>query len=72
MRKYYLVCARQLHYMQPSCVRDLQRTMLIDLAENVSVEDFGTILMDCCITHGNSLREIAESSGYRIWDPKRR
>ncbi|CAD7961947.1 unnamed protein product [Amoebophrya sp. A25] len=69
-KKYYLLATRYLHYMQPSCVRSGAKELLVDFANNVAVEDYGNLLLDCVITHGNNLQQIAHTSGYRFWDPR--
>ncbi|CAD7949338.1 unnamed protein product [Amoebophrya sp. A120] len=69
-KKYYLLATRYLHYVQPSCVRTPAKELLVDFANNVAVEDYGVLLLDCVITHGANIAQIARSSGYKIWDPK--
>eukprot|EP00391_Amoebophrya_sp_Ameob2_P004216 CAMPEP_0179000930 /NCGR_PEP_ID=MMETSP0795-20121207/11001_1 /TAXON_ID=88552 /ORGANISM="Amoebophrya sp., Strain Ameob2" /LENGTH=1404 /DNA_ID=CAMNT_0020694093 /DNA_START=293 /DNA_END=4507 /DNA_ORIENTATION=- len=69
-KKYYLLATRYLHYVQPSCVRTTAKELLVDFANNVSVEDYGNLLLDCVITHGQNLTDIARASGYKVWDPK--
>ena len=68
--KYYRASMKELEFLQPSCLRDAQKHTLNDSLDKSSVEDFGTLLLETSIHHGNNIREYLKSAEKgKIWDP---
>eukprot|EP00928_Gymnodinium_smaydae_P071504 TRINITY_DN55061_c0_g1_i1.p1 TRINITY_DN55061_c0_g1~~TRINITY_DN55061_c0_g1_i1.p1 ORF type:complete len:1219 (+),score=254.23 TRINITY_DN55061_c0_g1_i1:318-3974(+) len=68
-KRYYLFCTQELQYCQPSCTRKLQRETLLDFLKNTSVDDYGLLLLQTTIRHGQNIRELARDTGVKVWDP---
>mmetsp|Transcript_34097 Transcript_34097/g.77773 ORF Transcript_34097/g.77773 Transcript_34097/m.77773 type:complete len:1232 (+) Transcript_34097:65-3760(+) len=68
-RKYLLLCTQELYYHQPAVLRKLQRETLIEFLKHTSTEDYGLMLLETAIRHGNNIREIARDTSIQVWDP---
>jgi alpha-tubulin suppressor-like RCC1 family protein len=68
-RRYYLLCTRELHYIQPSVLRDIQKRTLSEFLHRTSTDDYGFMLLETSIHHGNNVREIAQKTSLQVWDP---
>mmetsp|Transcript_64457 Transcript_64457/g.153848 ORF Transcript_64457/g.153848 Transcript_64457/m.153848 type:complete len:1243 (+) Transcript_64457:75-3803(+) len=68
-RKYLLLCTQELYYHQPSVLRKLQRETMIEFLKCTSTEDYGLMLLETAIRHGNNIRELARDTSIKVWDP---
>jgi len=68
-RKYLLLCTRQLHYHKPAALREVQRETLLKFLKKTSTDDYGLLLLDTVIRHGNNVQDIARDTRTKIWDP---
>jgi alpha-tubulin suppressor-like RCC1 family protein len=68
-RKYLLLCTQELHFYQPSAVRQLQRRTLLEFLDRLSTDDYGFMLMETAIRHGGNIRELARDTSVKVWDP---
>ena len=70
-KKYFMTSMRELEFLQPSCIRTLQKMTLLDNLKKSGVEDFGTLLLETSIHHGNNIRGyLQKSERVKAWDPK--
>eukprot|EP00401_Gymnodinium_catenatum_P004700 CAMPEP_0117468704 /NCGR_PEP_ID=MMETSP0784-20121206/6315_1 /TAXON_ID=39447 /ORGANISM="" /LENGTH=561 /DNA_ID=CAMNT_0005262725 /DNA_START=452 /DNA_END=2135 /DNA_ORIENTATION=- len=68
-RKYLLHCTQELQYYQPSCVRTLQQRTLLEFLKQTSIDDYGMLLLQTAIRHGQNMRELHRDISVRVWDP---
>lgn len=68
-RRYYLLCTRELQFYQPSVLREIQKRTLTEFLHRTSTDDYGFMLMETSIHHGNNVREIARDTSLQVWDP---
>ena len=71
-RRYYSTSLKELEFLQPSCVRNAQKQILTDALDKTGTDDFGTLLLETAIHHGNNMKEYlkAEKGGVKtVWDP---
>jgi hypothetical protein len=69
-RRYYVNSLAELEFLQPSCIRTTQRETLHDALDKSGVEDFGTLLLETAIHHGNNIKDhLRQREGAMIWDP---
>ena len=70
-KKYFLTSMKELEFLQPSCVRTVQKQTLTDCLAKSGVDDFGTMLLETSIHHGNNIRGyLQKSERNKVWDPK--
>lgn len=70
-RRYLETSMKELEYLQPSCMRVVQKATLRECLEKTGVEDFGTMLLETSIHHGNNIQVyLQKNEKARIWDPK--
>merc|ERR1719387_29713 len=68
-RRYYLLCTRELQFYQPSVLREIQKRTLTEFLHRTSTDDYGLMLLETSIHHGNNVREIARDTALQVWDP---
>lgn len=69
-RRYYTASLEELEFLQPSCIRSAQKETLIDALDKSGVEDFGTLVLETAVHHGNNIRDyLKREDGTKIWDP---
>lgn len=68
-RKYYLIRTQELQYHNPSALRTLQKVTVLEFLHNTSVDDYGNMLLDTSIHHGNNIRELLRDTRVAVWDP---
>lgn len=68
-RKQWLYLTQELQYYQPSCCRELQKKTLLEFMKKTSAEDYGMMLIETAIRHGQNVREIARDVDMKVWDP---
>mmetsp|Transcript_60170 Transcript_60170/g.105416 ORF Transcript_60170/g.105416 Transcript_60170/m.105416 type:complete len:1243 (-) Transcript_60170:111-3839(-) len=68
-RKWLLISTQQLQYHHPSALRSLQKVTMLEFLHNTSVEDYGNLLLETAIHHGNNIREIVRDTRVAVWDP---
>lgn len=70
-KTYYSMSLKELEFLQPSCVRTAQRQMLADALDKTSTDDFGTLLLETAVHHGNNVKDYLkqEDGKKRVWDP---
>lgn len=68
-RRYYLLCTRELQFYQPSVLREIQKRTLTEFLHRTSTDDYGFMLLETSIHHGNNVREIARDTALQVWDP---
>jgi alpha-tubulin suppressor-like RCC1 family protein len=68
-RRYYLLCTRELQFYQPSVLREIQKRTLNEFLHRTSTDDYGLMLLETSIHHGNNVREIARDTALAVWDP---
>jgi len=69
-KRFYTGCLEELKFLQPSCVRVTQRQILGEARERSGVDDFGCLLLETAIHHGNNIKGYLKDDGTKVWDPK--
>ena len=70
-RAYYTMTLTELEFLQPSCVRTAQKQLLEDALDKTSTDDFGILLLETAVHHGNNIKDYLkqEDGKMRVWDP---
>jgi hypothetical protein len=70
-RNYYTMSLRELEFLQPSCIRAAQKQIFADALVKTGTEDFGTLLLETAVHHGNNIKDyLNEPEGKKkVWDP---
>lgn len=69
-KRYYSASLKELEFLQPSCIRPAQKHTLADAMQKTSIEDFGALLLETAIHHGNNIRDyLNREDGPAVWDP---
>jgi hypothetical protein len=69
-RRYFKASMAELEFLQPSCLRSVQKQVLVEAANKSGVDDFGALLFETTIHHGNNIRGYLAAEGTKVWDPK--
>jgi hypothetical protein len=69
-KKYFVGSMDELQFLQPSCLRTAQKQILSEALEKSGVDDFGNLLLETAIHHGNNIKGYLRLDGTNIWDPK--
>ena len=68
--RYFKASLLELEFLQPSCIRPAQKHTLIDAVDKTGIDDFGFLLLETSIHHGNNIRDyLKREDGSKIWDP---
>lgn len=69
-KRYYQASMKELEFLQPSCLRSAQKHTLLDALDKTSIDDFGALLFETAIHHGNNIKDyLKQEDGAKIWDP---
>jgi len=70
-RRHLVRCTSYLNYMQPSVMRILQKETLYNTLKNGHTEEYGQLLLNTCIAHGNNMIDdpSRRDDTVRVWDP---
>ena len=69
-RRYFVSSLKELEFLQPSCLRTAQKQTLAEALVKTGVDDFGTLLFETSVHHGNNIRDyFQKDTGEKIWDP---
>ncbi len=70
-KRYYSKSLKELEFLQPSCVRPAQKQILTDATDKTSTDDFGTLLFETAMHHGNNIKEYMKRDDGKkaLWDP---
>eukprot|EP00397_Hematodinium_sp_SG-2012_P008472 GEMP01008534.1.p1 GENE.GEMP01008534.1~~GEMP01008534.1.p1 ORF type:complete len:745 (+),score=143.15 GEMP01008534.1:330-2564(+) len=70
-RTHLVHCLMDLDFTQPACLRIMQKEQLFETLKNCHTEDFGNLLMNTCIAHGNNMKDDPNvfEENPRVWPP---
>jgi hypothetical protein len=69
-KRFFTYCMEELKFLQPSCLRPTQRQVLSEAREMSGVDDFGCLLLETAIHHGNNIKGYLRDDDGKVWDPK--